>query len=95
MNEIAYFYTEERYSFFTTHNGQKFLVDYTLDELAESLDPGRFFRINRGILVTHQAVDQIQSYFGNRLALQLRPAFDKEALVSREKVSDFKTWMGK
>jgi len=95
VNEIAYFYTVLRYSFFTTHNGQKFLVDYTLDELAESLDPGRFFRINRGILVTHQAVDQIQSYFGNRLALQLRPAFDKEALVSREKVSDFKTWMGK
>ncbi|WP_338874688.1 LytTR family DNA-binding domain-containing protein [Spirosoma sp. SC4-14] len=95
VSEIAYFYTEERYSFFTTHRGQKFLVDYTLDELAESLDPGQFFRINRSVLITHQSVDQIQSYFGNRLVLQLRPAFDKEALVSREKVSDFKTWMGK
>lgn len=95
VSEIAYFYTEERYSFFTTHTGQKFLVDYTLDELADGLDPNRFFRINRGVLVTHQAVDQIQPYFGNRLALNLRPVFDKEALVSREKVSDFKTWMGK
>ncbi|UHG90490.1 LytR/AlgR family response regulator transcription factor [Spirosoma oryzicola] len=95
VGEIAYFYTEDRYSFFSTHTGQKFLVDYTLDELADSLDPGRFFRINRGVLVTHQAVDQMQPYFGNRLALNLRPTFDKEALVSREKVSDFKTWMGK
>lgn len=95
VGDIAYFYTDERYSFFTMHSGQKFLVDYTLDELADALDPNRFFRINRGVLITHQAVEQIQPYFGNRLALSLRPIFDKEALVSREKVSDFKQWMGK
>ncbi|UFH51832.1 LytTR family DNA-binding domain-containing protein [Spirosoma sp. KNUC1025] len=95
VGDIAYFYTDERYSFFAMHSGQKFLVDYTLDELADALDPNRFFRINRGVLVTHQAVEQMQPYFGNRLALSLRPVFDKEALVSREKVSDFKQWMGK
>ena len=95
VTEIAYFYTEDRYSFFAMHTGQKFLVDYTLDEIADAIDPARFFRINRGVIVTHQAVDQIQPYFGNRLALTLKPVFDKEALVSREKVSDFKTWMGK
>ncbi|GAB3943110.1 LytTR family DNA-binding domain-containing protein [Spirosoma harenae] len=95
VSEIAYFYTEERYSFFAMHTGQKFLVDYTLDEIADALDPNRFFRINRGLIVTHQSVDQIQPYFGNRLALTLKPVFDKEALVSREKVSDFKQWMGK
>jgi len=27
--------------------------------------------------------------------LHLKPAVDKEALVSREKVTDFKKWMGK
>lgn len=95
VGDIAYFYTDERYSFFAMHSGQKFLVDYTLDELADALDPSRFFRINRGVLVTHQAVEQMQPYFGNRLALSLRPVFDKEALVSRERVSDFKQWMGK
>lgn len=59
------------------------------------LDPAQFFRINRGNIVTHGAVDTIQPYFGNRLALGLKPTFEKEALVSREKVSDFKVWMGK
>jgi two-component system response regulator LytT len=95
VEEIAYFYTDERYSFFVTHHNQRFLVDYTLDELIEALDPARFFRINRGAIVTHAAVEQIQPYFGNRLALVLRPVFDREALVSRERVSDFKHWMGK
>jgi DNA-binding LytR/AlgR family response regulator len=95
VSEIAYFFTEERYSFFITDNNQKMLVDYTLDELADVLDPARFFRINRGMMVTHKSVDKIDPYFGNRLALTLRPSHNKEVLVSREKVSDFKQWMGK
>jgi two-component system response regulator LytT len=95
VSEIAYFFTEERYSFFMTDNHQKLLVDYTLDELEDVLDPARFFRINRGIMITHKAVDKIDPYFGNRLALTLRPSHNKEALVSREKVGDFKQWMGK
>ncbi|GAB3523638.1 LytR/AlgR family response regulator transcription factor [Emticicia fontis] len=95
VGEIAYFFTDERYSFFTTHTNQKFLVDYTLDEIAETLDPSRFFRINRGMILTHKAVEKMEPYFGNRLALSLRPAHGKQALVSREKVADFKNWMGK
>lgn len=95
VGEIAYFFTDDRYSFFMTDSSQKMLVDYTLDELAESLDPARFFRINRGMMVTHRSVDKIDPYFGNRLALTLRPAHNKEVLVSREKVGDFKVWMGK
>lgn len=95
VRDVAYFYTDERFSFFKTHANQKFLVDYTLDELSDMLDPAQFFRINRGVIVTHGAVETIQTYFGNRLALGLKPAFEKEALVSREKVSDFKVWMGK
>jgi len=95
VGEIAYFFTDDRYSFFMTDSNQKMLVDYTLDELAESLDPARFFRINRGMMVTHRSVDKIDPYFGNRLALTLRPAHNKEVLVSREKVGDFKIWMGK
>ncbi|HEY0110187.1 MAG TPA: LytTR family DNA-binding domain-containing protein [Fibrella sp.] len=95
VGDILYFYTDERFSFFKTRSNQKFLVDYTLDELADALDPAQFFRINRGLILTHAAVEQIQPYFGNRLALTLKPTFDKEAIVSREKVSEFKVWMGK
>jgi two-component system, LytTR family, response regulator LytT len=95
VRDIAYFYTEDRFSFFRTWNNQKFLVDYTLDELEKSLEPGSFYRINRGVMVSHGAVQQIQPYFGNRLSLTLHPTLDRESLVSREKVSDFKVWMGR
>ncbi len=95
VSTISYFYSDERLTFFKTADDKKYVIDYTLDEIEEMLDPGDFFRISRGFLVSVKSIDQIQDYFGNRLKLTLRPAIDKEALVSREKVSDFKDWMGK
>ena len=66
-----------------------------MDELDGMLDPDKYFRISRSFFVSIDSVDQINDYFGNRLILTLKPAVDKEALVSREKVTDFKKWLGK
>src|SRR5947207_11734736 len=95
VEEIAYFYSDGRLNFFKTYDNRKFVVDYTMDELEEMLDPERYFRVSRSFYVSINSIDQIHDYFGNRLLLHLKPAVDKEALVSREKVMDFKLWMGK
>lgn len=95
IEDIAYFYSDGRLNFFKTNDNRKFVVDYTMDELEEMLDPNKYFRISRAFYVSIDSVDQIHDYFGNRLLLHLRPEVDKEALVSREKVTDFKKWMGK
>jgi DNA-binding LytR/AlgR family response regulator len=95
VEEIAYFYSDGRLNFFKTYDNRKFVVDYTMDELEEMLDPDRYFRISRAFYVSINSIDQIHDYFGNRLLLHLKPAVDKEAIVSREKVTEFKVWMGK
>jgi two-component system, LytTR family, response regulator LytT len=95
VDDIAYFYSDGRLNFFKTNDNRKFVVDYTMDELSEMLDPDKYFRISRSFYVSIDCIDQIHDYFGNRLLLHLKPAVDKEALVSREKVMDFKKWMGK
>lgn len=95
VDEIAYFFSDGRLNFFKTYDNRKFVVDYTMDELEVMLDPEKYFRISRSFYISVESVDQIHDYFGNRLLLHLKPAVDKEALVSREKVSDFKKWMGK
>ena len=95
IDDIAYFYSDGRLNFFKTNDNKKFVVDYTMDELEEMLNPSRYFRISRSFYVCAACIDKIDDYFGNRLMLQLKPAVDKEALVSREKVTDFKKWMGK
>ncbi len=95
VQDIAYFYSDDRLSFFKTFDDKKYMLDYTIDEIENMVDPGAFFRINRGFLVSIKCIDQINDYFGNRLKLNLKPTIDKEALVSREKVTEFKNWMGK
>jgi DNA-binding LytR/AlgR family response regulator len=95
VDEIAYFFSDGRLNFFKTYDNRKFVVDYTMDELEEMLDPERYFRISRSFYVSVNSIDQIHDYFGNRLLLNLKPAVDKESIVSREKVTDFKKWMGK
>lgn len=95
VGDIRYFFSDGRLNFFKTADNKKFVVDYTMDELEAMLDPEIFFRISRSFYVSIGSIEKIDDYFGNRLILQLRPAVDKEALVSRERVSDFKKWMGK
>ncbi len=95
VQDIAYFYSDGRLNFFKTNDNKKYVVDYTMDELEEMLDPDKYFRISRSFYVSIASIDQIHDYFGNRLLLTLKPSVDKESLVSREKVADFKKWMGK
>jgi two-component system response regulator LytT len=91
---IAYFFSEGRFIFFKTYDNQKYLVEYTLEDLETMLNPVAFFRINRSLVIAFKSVEQIHPYFGNRLKLFLHPSMEKEIIVSREKVNDFKTWLG-
>ena len=95
VEEIAYFFSDGRLNFFKTYDNKKFVVDYTMDELEDMLDSQRYFRISRSFYVSVNSMNQIHDYFGNRLLLHLKPPVDKESIVSREKVTDFKKWMGK
>jgi two-component system, LytTR family, response regulator LytT len=94
-DEIAYFFSDGRLNFFKTFDNRKFVVDYTMDELEEMLDPDKYYRISRSYFISVNSVEQIHDYFGNRLLLYLKPNSDKEAVVSREKVTEFKKWLGK
>src|SRR5687767_5879589 len=95
VDRIAYFFSDDRLTFFKTTDDKKYVIDYTIDEIENMVDSHQFFRINRGFLVSVKSIDQINDYFGNRLKLNLKPGIEKEALVSREKVTPFKDWMGK
>ncbi|MEM7381442.1 MAG: LytTR family DNA-binding domain-containing protein, partial [Bacteroidota bacterium] len=58
----------------------------------ELLDPRQFFRVNRGVIVNINAISDVVVYSNRRLKLTLTSKLDKEVIVSREKVSQFKQW---
>lgn len=95
VSEIAYFQYEERVTLLRTLTGQKFSLDYKLDELEAMLDPALFFRANRQFIISVNSVQQIHSYFHHKLKLGLKPAPTEEVVVSRERATDFRKWMGK
>ncbi|MGB8190290.1 MAG: LytTR family DNA-binding domain-containing protein [Chitinophagaceae bacterium] len=95
IQDISYFYTEGRLNFFKTRDNKKFIVDYTLEEVEAMLEPGEFFRVNRSFYISISSVAKIDDYFGQRLILALEPSSEKDVVVSREKVAEFKNWMGK
>jgi two-component system LytT family response regulator len=94
VEEVAYFFSRNKISFLKTHQGYEWMVDYTMDELDKLLDPRRFFRLNRPVIASLNAVDKVHLYFNNKLKIQLLPVFEEEVLVSREKAGEFKSWLG-
>jgi two-component system LytT family response regulator len=89
---INIFYAEGRDVFLVTNQGRKFIIDYTLEALEDIIDPKVFFRINRTFIVNINAIKDVIVYSNSRLKIMLSQEFDKEIIVSREKVNEFKEW---
>ncbi|MFC5412435.1 LytR/AlgR family response regulator transcription factor [Larkinella bovis] len=94
LDEVAYFFSRNKLSFLKTRDEHEWMVDYTMDELSAMLNPKRFFRLNRQIIAELRAIDKVNLYFNGKLKVGLRPVFDEEVIVSREKAGEFKSWLG-
>lgn len=94
VENIAYFYSQERLTFVKTWDERSYVVDYTLDELECILHPKHFFRANRQVILCVKAVDKVHLHFNSRLKLDLKPATTEEVFISRDKSGEFRLWMG-
>jgi len=94
VKDVAYFFSEHGVTFLFTGLNQKYIVDYTLDELENSLSPQQFFRANRQYLLSAASITAIHSWFNQKLKLEVTPATAEHVVISREKANTFKRWMG-
>ncbi|MBO0931497.1 LytR/AlgR family response regulator transcription factor [Fibrella aquatilis] len=93
IDDVAYFYSEQKITHLITAGGKLYPVAQTMDELETQLDPQRFFRANRQFMVSVGAIGTIFTHFNGKLKLDLRPATPHEVLVSREKATALKAWL--
>jgi two-component system, LytTR family, response regulator len=91
-NDINVFYADGRTVFIQTKENKKYIVDYKMEELVDLLDPQVFFRINRSVIVNFEAITDVVVYSNSRLKIRMPFEIDKEIIVSREKVNEFKQW---
>lgn len=91
-DQISLFYAQGRDVYLVTNQNRKFIIDYTLETLEELLEPKAFFRLNRTFIINIHAIKDVIVYSNSRLKITLTQEFDKEIIVSREKVGVFKEW---
>lgn len=93
QQEIAFFHKEELIYLHTLSN-EKLISDHqTMDEIESLLNPELFFRVNRQYIIHIQSIGRIKTTHKG-LTVQLKPPFNTEIDISREKAVAFKNWAG-
>ena len=95
ITSILFFYSQERTTFCVTTDNRSLILDFTLEELEQMVDPATFFRINRKYLVSAAALNDIIHHTNSRLKLVLKNCSDNDVIVAREKVQEFRAWLDK
>lgn len=93
VNNIAYFYSEDKSTYIVTTDSKQFLTDLSLDSIEEEMDPKQFFKISRGCLAGLSSISTISKYFNSRLKVTLSPHNVDPIIVPYARVQSFLEWL--
>ena len=94
IKEIACFVSVEKNTLAITLTGKTLPIEGSLEQVMAMLNPKIFFRVNRKHIIQLCAIQNIISYSNSRLQLIIPQYNDEEIIVSRERVKEFKEWLG-
>jgi len=94
VTDIECFYSENKGSYLHTNKDRSYLIEGALEQLQEQLNPLKYFKVNRSFIVQMDAIKDIVAYTNSRLKIRLHHFNSEEIIVSRERVKDFKKWLG-
>lgn len=90
---IAYFLSEDKITYAVTPDGRQHAIDLSLNRLETQLDPRRFFRINRQMILSIDAIDRAVPYFKGRVKVKVRPPHTDDVIVSEGRAAAFRLWL--
>jgi DNA-binding LytR/AlgR family response regulator len=71
IDDIAYFYSEDKIVCAKNINGKRHILDYTLDQLEDCLDPDFHFRVNRKYITKLSSINKINTYFNSLIFISI------------------------
>ena len=92
-SDIALFFSEDKANYLLTKNGERYLIESTIDSLESELDPSKFYRISRGCIVAFSAIKSVSRTSSGRVVVISQPASPVELTVSRGRVEGFIAWL--
>lgn len=94
IQEVECFFSQDKGTYLHTLDNRDYLLDGTLEQLETELNPEDFYRVSRKFIVPMKAIKEIQMHSNSRLKLILPTYKEDEVIVARERVADFKEWIG-
>jgi DNA-binding LytR/AlgR family response regulator len=93
IKDVAYFYIDEKIVFGVSFGKDRYPMDISLDQLEKQLDPERFFRINRGFIISLESIETMITYSKARIKIKLKPPCELESITSTERSAEFRDWL--
>jgi len=91
--DVLCFQAEDKYVNLCTE-GRTFITDFTLKELEQRLDPGKFARIHKSAIVALHRVSRIAKWFQGEQVVVLDDKAGTRLKVGRAYVESFKARLG-
>ncbi len=73
--------------------GKTHILNMTLEEAENQLDPKRFMRVNRQFVVSAAGVSKLSTHFLGKMRVHMTAFPDVEIIVSKDKASAVKHWL--
>jgi two-component system LytT family response regulator len=85
VSKITHFYAKDKLTYAATA-AKDYVVDITISELEEKLDPAVFIRIHRATLLNLHHVEEVSSWFGGGMIVRLKDGKRTELQIARDRV---------
>jgi len=93
LETVTHFQALNKLTYAVT-NGRQHSVDQTIADLEQRLDPARFLRIHRAVLVNVDGIQEVNSWFAGKVVVTLKDARHTQLPVARDRVRSLKTRLG-
>ena len=93
LAKVTHFFAREKLTYAATE-AKNYVVDHTVADLEEKLDPRHFCRIHRSTLLNLEWVKEVDAWFAGRALVRLKDAKGTELQVARERAAELKKRLG-
>ncbi len=93
LARVTHFFAADKLTYAATP-AKNYVVDHTIQELEQRLDPRKFVRIHRATLLNLDFVYDLHAMFAGRMMVRLKDEKKTELTVSRDRVRALKQRLG-
>lgn len=92
VSRVSHFFASDKLTYAAA--SKPYVIDATIEELERRLDPRKFVRIHRGIILNLDYLHELHAWFGGRMQARLKDEKTTQLTVSRDRVRELKARLG-